>query len=281
MVGSVEAAAEAAERFFEAGRVAWPDIALSFATFEPYFARCARADDPPRERHAADMYLACASAYGVDHALPTVDRLFADDVRRALAAVDGSRAFADDILQATRERLLVARPGEPARIIDYAGRASLQAWLAVVAVRWAISQRRRRADQAHFPVPEETLVAGRSPEFDYFVGQYKAPFEEAVRHAMRQLDSKERLLLRLNLVDGLSVDGLGALYHVGRSTAARWLAAARAKLFDTARTDLRTRLGLSAAELESMGAHIRSQLEISVTGLLASSPAAAPLQNEP
>jgi RNA polymerase sigma-70 factor (ECF subfamily) len=62
----------------------------------------------------------------------------------------------------------------------------------------------------------------------------------------------------------MSVDRLGTIYKVGRSTAARWVASARRALLESAREALRIELRLTSAELDSLAADMHSQLEVSV-----------------
>jgi RNA polymerase sigma-70 factor (ECF subfamily) len=219
------------------------------------------------------MYLAWACAEGNSEALAALERVLTSDVARALASADSSQAFVEEMLQVTREHLLVRRSGKPGRVADYGGRASLKTWLCAVAVRLAISRRRRKGEQRHeqLSTDHDLRLAGGGPEFEYLRGRYKSVFEDAVRSAIEQLPAKERMLLRLNVVDGMSVDELGALYKVGRSTAARWLASARRALLEAARRDLRTRLQLSPEEFESLAGDLSSQLEVSVLRLLARS----------
>jgi RNA polymerase sigma-70 factor (ECF subfamily) len=262
-----------ARRAFEAGRSQWPGVPLDYITFEGNFLQHAESTTPPTDSHVADMYLACACAEGQDEALRLLDRVLASDVARAVASVDASLAFVDDVLQATREYLLVRRNGQPGKIVEFGGRASLKSWLCTVAVRMAISRKRRKGEQHHehlSAIPDKRLARG-GPEFEYLRGKYKGLFEDAVRLAIERLQPKERMLLRLNVVDGMSIDDLAAMYKVGRSTAARWLANARRALLESARRDLRTRLQLSPEELESLAGDLRSQIEVSVLRLLARS----------
>jgi RNA polymerase sigma-70 factor (ECF subfamily) len=263
----------AAQRAFELGRAAWPKLALEFDTFNRYFARHAKAAALPRDVHAADMYLACACGYGIDGALAAFERTVVSIMARAVASIDSSGAFVEEVLQATREQLFVRRSGHPGKIVDYAGRSSLKSWLCAVAVRSAISRRRRKGEQRHkaFAADEDRRLAQGGPEFDYLRGRYKGVFEDAVRSAIKQLSAKERMLLRLHLADGMSIDKLALVYKVGRSTAARWLASARGTLLARARADLCAKLGFASSELDSLAADLRSQLEVSVLKLLAHS----------
>jgi RNA polymerase sigma-70 factor (ECF subfamily) len=261
---------ESARRHFEMGCAAWPQLALEPEAFVAYFERHANAEVFPREGHAADMYLACACACAVDGSLLAFERALAGDMARAIASIDPSAAFVADVQQIVRERLFVRRGAEPGKIVDYGGRASLTTWLAAVAVRSAISRRRCKGERRHtqFAAEEDRRLA-RGPEFEYLRGRYKGVFESAVRRAVEGLPAKERMLLRLNLVDGMSVDKLAAVYRVGRSTAARWLADARRALLKQVRRALRAELHVSSAELDSLAAEMRSQLEVSLLSLLA------------
>jgi RNA polymerase sigma-70 factor (ECF subfamily) len=256
---------------FEVGRARWPQLALEFDAFNRYFARHARGAVPPCHEHSADMYLACACGSGIDGALAAFECTLLGDMARAVASIDSSGAFIEEILQATRERLFVSRGGQPGKIANYAGRASLRSWLCAVAVRSAISWRRRKGEQRHKPFAAEAdrRLAHGGPEFEYLRARYKVVFEDAVRSAVKQLPAKERMLLRLHFVDGMSIDKLGTVYRVGRSTAARWLASARRVLLEKARQELHTRLRLTSTELDGLAAEMRSQLEVSLVPLLA------------
>jgi RNA polymerase sigma-70 factor (ECF subfamily) len=265
-----ESVASELARCYEAGRAAWPLLALDREAFERYFARHT-SQTPPERPYAADMYLACACANGNDAALAALERLLAGDVALAVASIDSSRAFVQDTLQATRERLLVRVGGQPGKIGDYGGRASLKSWLCAVAVRLAISRLRRKGEQRQKPFDAESdrRLARGGPEFEYLRGRYKGAFEDAIRSAVEQLSPKERMLLRLNVAEGMSVDRLAAIYQVGRSTAARWLASARRTLLEKARRELHVRFPLTSTELDSLGADMRSQLDVSIAKLLA------------
>jgi RNA polymerase sigma-70 factor (ECF subfamily) len=260
----------AVDRLFDAGRMAWPQFDVDAGLFERYVTRHASGETPPGDIYAADMYLACACAHGVNAALAVLERTLEGNVARAVASIDSSHAFVEDVLQTVRERLLVRRDDEPGKISEYAGRASLRTWLCAVAVRCAISQRRLKGEQCHadLAVEDDRRLAKGGPEFDYLRRRYKGAFEEAVRGAIERLSSKERALLRLNLVEGMSIDRLGTVYQVGRSTAARWLASARRALLEEARRKLRENVRLTSTELESLSAAMHSQLDVSILRLL-------------
>jgi RNA polymerase sigma-70 factor (ECF subfamily) len=98
--------------------------------------------------------------------------------------------------------------------------------------------------------------------------RYKTQFEDAVRNALRALPVRDATLLRLHLEQRMGVDALATMYKVGRSTAGRWLQAARAAVEERVKEELRDNLGLSASEFESIAAQLLSQLEVSVIAVL-------------
>lgn len=257
-------------RRFDAGSAEWPEIGLPLDVFAAYLARHATDEGLPVEGHARDMFLACACAHGVHAAVEQLERTLVRDVARAVASIDASPAFVDEVLQLTRVVLLVRRGDVPGKMSDYAGRASLKSWLCAIAVRAAISQRRRKSHFHHEPLSQsaDLRLARGGPEFDYLRQRYKGVFEEALRSAIERLTVKERMLLRLNLVESMSIDRLATMYRVGRSTAARWLAAARTALLELVHRELRAKLRLTSTELESLGAEIQSQLDVNLRSLL-------------
>ena len=74
----------------------------------------------------------------------------------------------------------------------------------------------------------------------------------------------QRNLLRMYFVDGLSTTQIGALFQVNRSTAIRWLQAARDELRETTRRLMRERLRLSEGDLNSILGLLHSQVEFSI-----------------
>jgi RNA polymerase sigma-70 factor (ECF subfamily) len=260
-----------ARRFFDTGRAAWPDLTLSFEAFETYFVGRVASGASPDIAHAGDMYVACACAFGIDGAIDALERTCVRSVARAVATIDSSPAFVEDVLQETRARLLVRSGQGPSAIADYSGRASLKSWLSAVALRWAISVRRRKGAQPHEPLSAEDddRLATSGTEFLYLRARYKQVFEDAVRAAVAGLSPRQRLLLRLNVLEGMSVDALGAVYRVGRSTAARWLADARETLREAARREVQERLQVTSNELDSLADDIRSDFDVSLATHLA------------
>jgi RNA polymerase sigma-70 factor (ECF subfamily) len=115
--------------------------------------------------------------------------------------------------------------------------------------------------------------ADDSPELALLKRRCRDDVRMGFASALAALTARERTLLRQHYVDGLTVDMLAPLYQVHRSTCARWIDAARVKVLRGVRKQLRTRLALDDAELESAVELVRSQLDLSLCRHLASNDA--------
>lgn len=220
----------------------------------------------PGALHVRDSLVALGCALGDRIAIA---RLESECIRFAQGAL-GKRAIAADIIeeanQNVRERLLV---GSPPKILDYDGKGELRSWVRVVLVREAIhlSKRGKKEVPLSFDLLE-IPAAHDDPEIAYFKAHYRAEYKDAFQHAVKELTSRERALLRQQIVLGMSVDEIGAVYQVHRATAARWVQAARDELLAKARLQLAIRLNLPRAEIETIVQMIESQLVMSMGRLL-------------
>jgi RNA polymerase sigma-70 factor (ECF subfamily) len=112
------------------------------------------------------------------------------------------------------------------------------------------------------------IRSGPGPEVALLKARYAGAFQRALDQALAELTVRERNLLRLHFVDGMSVDKLGVAYNVHRATAARWIRAARDGLMDRVRARLRAELRLPVSEIDSLVALVQSQLEVSLSQAL-------------
>jgi RNA polymerase sigma-70 factor (ECF subfamily) len=251
----------------EVGRAAWPCVHLQDAAFA---ARLREVATPgplrPRDR-APDLFIAWACALEVPGAAAAFLRAYRPHVLRVAARIDPLRA--EDAAQSVSVTLLVPTPSVLPKIAGYTGLVSLESWLTTVTTRAALNQRRRRGDRPHDSI---SGVAAAAPGGDSFAlavrGRYGMAYDAALCDALGRLPDRQRILLRLHYAEGWSIDRLAPLYRVGRSTAARWLAAARDDLLSATMALLRERLGLSSAEMMSLATVLQSALEVSVLRLL-------------
>jgi RNA polymerase sigma-70 factor (ECF subfamily) len=221
--------------------------------------------------HAADLYLACACARGVGEAIERFERLYGEELTRSARRFERPGLPSEDLLQHLRTKLFAA-PDERPRITSYTGQGFLQNWVRVTATRTFIDCARGHTDAPEVPIASEMIAIlpepGADPELQLLKREHLAHFKAAFEAAVGALDAADRLVLRQHLVDRLTVDQIGALYHLHRATAARRLAKARQALLDATRAALATRLGVSPERLVGILDLVASRLEASVERLL-------------
>ncbi len=174
----------------------------------------------------------------------------------AVARVDRCPELLAEVRQILWQRLFVGTPAQAPRILSYAGRGPLAAWIAVAAQRIALDLRRDAARLAGGdPEVEAVLPAREHPEIDYLRTRYKGEFEAAVRAALAALSDRERLLLRLTAVSGLSFEQVAAIYGVNQSTVSRWIARARNLVLEATEREICGKLGRAAVRVPFAGRH--------------------------
>ncbi|MDC3958978.1 sigma-70 family RNA polymerase sigma factor [Polyangium jinanense] len=273
-LGSPAAIGPLLEERLRAAKDAWPAVDLPDAVFVPQIAARLQTAPAPADAlaslHISDLYLACACAEGHRAALAAFDARYIATLDRALQRITRGGVSPDDIKQILRQKLLVAEPGRPPKIADYAGRGDLRRWVHAVAVRSGIDALRAEKET---PTEEALLDAielgGDHPELAHLKDTSRAEFKAAFRDALNALPDRERSLLLQYHIDGNSLEELGALYHVVPSTISRSLAKARATLFGRVRVTLMLRMRLTGEEVDSLVRLLQSQFELS-TNLLES-----------
>lgn len=250
-------------------RTAWPRVSLESDAWVRALGELAPRpldlEKPLGEVLVADHYLAFACAAGDAIAIAECDAIL---VREAGFAADGTRMHAsvrDEATQIVRTNLLAPRENGPAAIGDYAGRGALRSWLRVSVSRELI--RIAKAQQRNEPL-EEHLVQdpgyGDDPALEELKAKYRAELAEAFRTALTELPARDRTLLRYQLMDGLTIDEIGAIFRVHRATAARWIAKVRDDLVARTRALMAESLGVDTAEAASIVRLVQSQLDMSV-----------------
>ncbi len=235
---------------YRKGRAGWPDIELSRESFENHLRRVGYG--PRCIEHVTDLYLCAAAAEGVQAAVRALDRTHLVSLRSALATVVGRTDLVEELLQVVRIRLLV---GAPPKIATYRGIGPLGAWLRVVAVRAALDLKRaqgmhRRGLQQFSQHVEHMAPLARSADAEV------AESNEMARILVRELtslDAPNRELLLHHYVSRLSIDVLGAMYGVNRSTVARRVRRTVARLRRGLRLQAATQFGADdAIELDTL-----------------------------
>jgi RNA polymerase sigma-70 factor, ECF subfamily len=259
-------------------RAAWPQLEVPAPVFLRALAAAAAAPDvagdggdPLAAVCVSDLYLACGCVLGLPAATRTFVSKHLAAVPRYLGHLDPSPWLAEEVAQELAAKLLVARPPDPPRIASYGGRGPLDSWVAVAAQRAALSLLRRRdpgAAGASASNLEGALALGLDPELGLARAEVKRQFEIALQLALASLDRRDRLLLRLSVVSGLSCQKIGRIYGVSASTASRWIVRARDQVLLRMQRQLKQVHGLDPDELASLLGLARSQIEVSLSSVL-------------
>jgi RNA polymerase sigma-70 factor (ECF subfamily) len=247
-------------------RAAWPTVTVTDELFVAHLARVLDGDRllaQLRRDTIGDLYVACACARGDSEALQRFEQHHMSWVAGALRGVDLPPAVLEEAQQQVRQLVLVAHSERRPAIADYNGSGDLRGWLRVIVLREAFRLAGRHRDA---PLPDnlDEVSPNSDPELDLLKERYRGEFRHAFRDAFAALSARERNLLRQHHLQGLTVDKLGALYHVHRATAARWVAAAAEHLLDETRRALMARLDIDGSETDSILRLIRSRLDASI-----------------
>lgn len=255
----------------------WRPVVLDPSTYARHLATCVAAcpgDATPEVvldgLHTDDLYLACAAGHGIAPASELFVRHFLAPIAAAVQAIDKNPAFVDEVRQALHERLLIASETPP-RILQYAGRASLSSWVGVAAQRLALGMLRSEGahQRAAARAGDEPLALELDPELQYLKTRYRDAFKEAISLAIAQLPQRQRTVMRLHTIGGLTLARIATMLMVDESTVSRWVQRARADILDNAQRELGNRLGLRVTEVPSLARLVTSQLDVSVARLLA------------
>jgi RNA polymerase sigma-70 factor (ECF subfamily) len=248
-------------------RASWPELQLPEEAFLQHVgARLAVEDDPVAvldSLHAGDLYLACACSRGDARAIAALEREFVSQISAYLSRSDALAGFANEVKQAVRERILVARDSILPRIESYNGRGPLGGWLRIVTARIATDLRRAQRREGRQREPAPLPRDQPDPELAYLKQRYGREFETALEKAFQELDAKESNLLRLHFLDGLAAPAIAPMYGVSARTIQRWIADAQSGILARVRRTLSERLKVSVHELDSLLGLVRSQLDIS------------------
>jgi RNA polymerase sigma-70 factor (ECF subfamily) len=270
----------ALRRALEQAHATWPDVALADEVFSGFLAE--RLEGTMLDAlHVADAFLACACVRGVAAAQRAFDQVYLHRLALSLTRSRTRAETVEEVVQRLRVQLLVGERGEPG-LVSFQARSDLHTWLRVVAVREAA--RVEKPAQREVASTDEAMLGELSatdPELGYLKALYRHEVLAALTAALATLPVRERRLLRHSLVDGLSIDELGALFQVHRATAARWLEKARELMSEALRSTLEERLKIDPAELEEVLSLVRSRLDVSVRRLLSSAADDAAPPTEP
>jgi RNA polymerase sigma-70 factor (ECF subfamily) len=225
-------------------------------------------DQEPAELHLEDLAWARELAVGDGTALARYERELVPVIEAQLRRRGMAADAIADVQQIMRTRLLVGDGDGPA-VTRYEGRGTLKSWVLISAIREAVRVRQHAARES--AVDDDALIALadraniETPRVDK--ERYREAFRVAFRAALAQLTPRDRVLLRMHVIDGLTIDQIGALQGVHRATAARWMERARATVSRNVRRDLMKQLGVDPFEAEELLQWVQSRIDLSLSML--------------
>ncbi len=261
------------------GQAAWPAIAVPPTVFRAHVRRHLDDTVPATPQVAAlncaELWLACGGGLGLRAATEALVAAHQAAMVAAVQRLEFDDAAARDVVQDVLAHLLTSSPGQAPRILDYGGHGSLRTWLRVIALRAGIDVRRKVRHAVEFD--DDVLLGLAVPDVPADVALDRralvATLKQSLHAALAALTPRQRTLLRQQLLDGLTIDDLGALYRVHRVTAARWLVTARETLWRATVRGLRAATQLSATQVDWFITDARSALDLSLERVLGASEA--------
>lgn len=251
-------------RAFALGKVAWPGIELSIQEFAEFARPHSISANVPVEI-LQDLVLACACGRSVPSALQRFRERYFGVVRQAVRGFDDSQHFADEIYQRLSESLFVPGPRGDPKINRYRGQGPLAGFVHTSARRIAL---RLSAAAARFQ-GEDALVQQFSQADEIEAAILKLQCRETINRALsvalRQLPRRERLILRMNLVEKVSTTRIAAMYKVSQPTVSRWIQRCVRTIRETVDDLVCDELDIDARELESLLLLVRSQIELTIS----------------
>jgi RNA polymerase sigma-70 factor (ECF subfamily) len=266
------------EAFLALAEETVPTVRVSRKGFGEWFARradhaailAAVADDEATRALAAELWLACAVSAGDATAIRLFEERYVAPLETTLTRMRLAPAELDEVKQLVRAKLLVVGESGRARIEEYAGQGRMSGLVQVVATREAISLLRRTKREVAGDEDDltEPLAVPVDPGLEVLKGKYRVAFRAAFAEAVSALTPKQRNLLRMHLLGGVTLEQLASVQGVHRASIVRWLKEARETVSAKTKETLSRTLGVRADELSSLHALAESQLDASVERLL-------------
>jgi RNA polymerase sigma-70 factor (ECF subfamily) len=258
------------EQAWEAGRSVWPGVTLDRKRFGEFIASRELTSEMLADR-ASDLYIACACLEGTAGAAEAFRARYLGNLRAYLGTLAAGRDddFVAEVGQRLAEKLLVGDKDQPPRLSAYAGRGPLEGWVRMAAMRTALDLVRRDPSNRH---RDEELVdralGSMDGELAFMKEQYRQHFIDAFRNALGSVSAQSRALLRLHYLEKVTTGALASLHGVSRPTIVRRLADAREEVLVAVSEHVRERLQVEGSEYESLLDLVRSQIDLSLTGML-------------
>ncbi len=267
------------------------------ATLNKYLLTSAAPESSPQiikefidALHADDLCLIVACERGDERAWSDLVEKYGATVHSAARSASSNEEMAEDQAQsiwAELHGLRLRADGRPSgKIAYYSGRGSLGGWLRAVVGQLAVDQHRKASrlvqteDDAEFDrlAQDSHTAAGEgfsgttaplNPEQALAEERAASDVEEALARAIQELDTEDRLLVKLYYFDGLRLREAGAVLGVHEATASRRLARVHVDIRQRVETILTKEHGWTREEtarsLAEAATHLDTDLQLMLT----------------
>ncbi len=247
------------------------DIRAESAGCHPWLASFSRL-------YHEDLFLAIACARG--------DRIaweyFADDylplVHRFAAQACKNLDESEDLAQELVATLLGSdEPGRQSKLAGYNGSGSLAGWLRVAIAHAAIDRFRRLRKKVSLEELEEhgrdqqALTDSSVPASieEGLDSRWGPVLSRLLSEELQRLQPRDRLLLCLYYLQGISLKDIGKQFGVHEATASRWLESLRQGIRKRVEREIRRQHGLRSRDLRSLWRWVSEREVFSLENLLA------------
>jgi RNA polymerase sigma-70 factor (ECF subfamily) len=113
--------------------------------------------------------------------------------------------------------------------------------------------------------PRSTLP---DPERNYMKATFGRELKQALESALLALPPRDRTVLALHYIEGMSSSAIGKMYRVSGAAVRLWIKRSRESALVETRTRLSAQLAVNGTELESLMGLVDGDLELSISRCL-------------
>jgi RNA polymerase sigma-70 factor len=202
-------------RLHAAAAAAYPSLVVPATTFAAELARRLGAGATPTvvaATRAGHLCLAIACAAGSAAAIASFERELFDEIEHAGVRLRARPDQLDEVRSKLRQVLFTSEPRRHAAVASFAGKSDLRTYLRVVITRELVRLIDRGRREVALDDSMLHLVAPTDgPELGALRQRYRDDVDAAIRAALIGLPAEVRALLRYSVIDGWSIDRIGAL----------------------------------------------------------------------